>query len=78
MHSTRAAVSTTIRVTLARQRRSGRHLAQVLGMSAGAWHRRMAGAVAWDVDDLAGIARELGVPVADLVADLDDAAKVLS
>lgn len=56
-----------IRVLLARRKMSAAELARRTGQKPAALSRRMTGDVAFDLDDLEVIARELGVSVVDLL-----------
>lgn len=57
-----------IRVHLARRRMSAAELARRTGLKQPYVSRRMTGEIAFDLDDLEVIARELGVTVAELIA----------
>lgn len=61
-------VAEVIRAELARRKSSQGDLAEVLSLSQPAIHRRMAGKVAWRVDELNKVAEYLGVPVAEIMA----------
>ena len=54
---------------MATERRTQADLAEVLGVSQPQAGARLRGEVAWSVDEIAAVARWLGVPVADLVRD---------
>lgn len=56
-----------IRVLLARRKMSAAELARRTGQRPAALSRRMTGEIAFDLDDLEVIARELGVRVIDLL-----------
>lgn len=62
-----ASVAAEVRAELARQRISQQLLAAKLGVSQQWVSRRIAGTVAFDVDELARIARLLGVPMAQFL-----------
>lgn len=62
----RDAVAGEVRAELGRKRLSGRELARRTGKNQAYWGRRIAGAVAFDVDDLVTVAEFLDVPVTDL------------
>ncbi|MEO3927866.1 helix-turn-helix transcriptional regulator [Micromonosporaceae bacterium B7E4] len=61
-----------IRVHLARRRMSAAELSRRTGLKQPYVSRRMTGEIAFDLDDLEVIARELGVKVADLIAGEDE------
>lgn len=56
-----------VRAELARRQISGRELASSLGWSVGLTARRLRGECPFDIDELAAVARFLGVPVSALV-----------
>lgn len=62
-----AQAAETIRLELARQRRSGRQLAAAVGWSAGTTSRRLNGETPLTVDELYACASFLGLPVARLL-----------
>jgi transcriptional regulator with XRE-family HTH domain len=64
----RDAVATAIRLALAAEKKSGRALAEEIGMPQSNFSRRMAGEVAFSIDELAAIAAKLNMPLAELVA----------
>lgn len=59
---TREAVASAVRVAMTRKKISGRVLAEMIGMPQSVFSRRMTGETAFDVDELAVIARVLGEP----------------
>lgn len=61
-------VGATVRAELARRRITQRQLATVLGIAQTQVSRRLAGEVAFNVDELAVVAEFLGLPVAALLA----------
>jgi transcriptional regulator with XRE-family HTH domain len=65
--STRTAVAANVRAEIARAGVQRRAVADAAGLSYEALHRRLHGRVAFDVDDLAAIARLLGIPMAQLL-----------
>ncbi|MCL1871843.1 MAG: helix-turn-helix domain-containing protein [Promicromonosporaceae bacterium] len=64
-------VAAEVRAALARHRLSQRDLASATGKSQAYWSRRMTGETALDVVDLSALAAFTHVPVAQLVAPLD-------
>lgn len=62
-------VSDVILVELARIRSNQGDLAPVLGLSQPAIHRRMAGKVAWRIDELTKVAGYLGIAVSALLPE---------
>ena len=62
---------TNVRVELAKVRLSGRGFAERLDWPHWYLARRLTGRVAFSVDDLEAIARELGVPLSYLLAEDD-------
>lgn len=60
-------VATAIRVELARKRISASNVAEQLGLSQAAVSRRLSGEVVIDVNELAAIARIVGVEPRDLL-----------
>lgn len=60
-----------VRAELARRRVSGRDLAVALGWSERTTRRRLAGHVAFTVDELTAVAQHLGLPPAELLPVLD-------
>ena len=66
--SLRATTAAEVRAEMARQRRSGVELATHLDLSQQAVSRRLAGEVAFDLDELAAVAEWLGVPLQTLIA----------
>ena len=69
MESLSTRVAANVRAEMARQRKRQADLGEVLGLTQGAVSKRMSGAVALDVDELARIAEFLGVPVDALITD---------
>lgn len=63
-----------IRVELARKRANQGQLAELLGLSQPAIHRRMSGKVPWRISELTQVAEYLGVTVSALLADDAEAA----
>ena len=59
----RETVAAEVRAQIARQRRSGRNVALELGWTQNYMWKRLAGVKAFDVEDLAAIAKVLDVPV---------------
>lgn len=62
-----ATVGATVRAELARRNIKQRQLAEVLGIAQTQISRRLAGDVAFNVDELAVVATFLGMSVSDLV-----------
>lgn len=62
-----------VRAELARRRISGRELARGLDWSAPTTWRRLSGALPFDIDELAAVARFLDVPLSELLPDEDGA-----
>lgn len=60
-------VAQVIRTELSRQNRSQNELAIQCGFTKSALSRRMTGEIPFDTEDLAAIAGELGISLADLV-----------
>lgn len=69
----REAVARAVRVAMAGKNISGRALADMIGMPQSAFSRRMTGETAFDVDELAAVARALEVPLSTFVADMPSA-----
>lgn len=63
-----ATVGATVRAELARRKRNQRELAEALGISQTQVSRRLAGEIAFNVDELAIVAAFLGVPMSLLIA----------
>lgn len=63
-----ATVAATIRAEMARQRVTQRQLVERLGWTQPYISRRMAGHVAFDVDELSAIADAIGVPTEDIIS----------
>jgi len=63
----RSDVATVVRVELAKRRMSAAELARRAGMKQQRLARRMTGNTAFDVDDLAAIAKVLDIPMAALL-----------
>lgn len=61
-----------VRAELGRQRITGRGLARELGWAFNTTSRRLSGQYPFDVDELAQVARYLGVPITTLIADDDE------
>lgn len=70
LSGTREAVASAVRVAMAREKKSGRALADEIGMPQSNLSRRMAGETAFTVDELAVIARALKTPLSEFVSDL--------
>lgn len=64
-----AAIGAEVRGLLAKQKISQTVAGQRLGLSQAAMSRRLLGEVPFNVDELAAIAKILGVPVARLLED---------
>jgi len=62
-----AAISSGLRARLAVQRITGAELARRLGRSQSSISRRLIGDAAWDVDELAAVARALDVDILEIV-----------
>jgi len=60
-------VSMEIRAEMARQRRTQGDLAPALGLAQVSLSKRLTGVVAWSTDEIECAARELGVPIEQLV-----------
>lgn len=67
----RTVVARNIRAELARRGISQRHLTEALGVTYTGVTRRLSGRTPLDVDEVAAVARYLGVPVSDLFIGLD-------
>lgn len=70
--SARRSIAGEIRAVMGRSRMSGRELAARAGLSQTALARRLNGQIPINVDELASVAAALAVPVASLVAPLDE------
>jgi transcriptional regulator with XRE-family HTH domain len=69
----REAVAAEVRAATARKRASQSKIAKALGMSQQALSRRYTGEIAFDINELFGIAKYLDVPVSDLLPnDVDE------
>jgi len=64
----RQAVATEVRVLMARHRINQKQLAEAVGIKQPSLSRRLSGEIAFDIDELAAIARHFGVALSDLVA----------
>lgn len=62
-------VALNVRAEIARQRRSGSNVAKSLGRTQAWISRRLAGHVAFSIDELNEIADELSIPLSVLIAD---------
>lgn len=62
-HSLRLQVAGEVRAEMARQKKTGRELGDVLGLTAMSASRRLSGQTSIDLDELSKIADWLGVPV---------------
>lgn len=67
MTDARRASSAEVRAALARAGMNVADLARATGTSHGYWSKRLTGAIALDVDDLATVAAVTGAPVESLV-----------
>lgn len=67
MSNARRATSAEVRAALARAGLNVADLARATGTSHGYWSKRLNGAIALDVDDLATVAGVTGAPVESLV-----------
>lgn len=66
-------VAATVRAELARRRISQTAVSERLEMSQASVSRRLTGDTPWDINELAAIADLIGVPLALLVAEADEA-----
>lgn len=64
-----ATVGATVRAELARRRIKQRQVAEVLGIAQTQVSRRLDGTVAFNVDELAAVAKFLDMSVAELVGE---------
>jgi len=65
----RAKIAAEVRAEVARQKKSQREIASMLGVDqAGAW-RRLNGEQPWRADELVKLAEALGVPVAQFLGE---------
>ena len=67
----RTVVARNIRAELARRGMPVRHLTEALGVTYTGVTRRLSGQTPLDVDEVAAVARFLGIPVIDLFAGID-------
>lgn len=67
-------VAAEVRAAMARHRITQEHMARLLGLSQTALSRRLTGAVAFDVNELARVAEHLGMASADLLGQPERAA----
>lgn len=72
--TTARVVAANVRAELARRGRSATNLAASIGMSQSAMARRLAGQIAFDVNDLGAVATELDVPLSVLLPRVEAAA----
>ena len=73
LSTTSQRVAANVRAEIARSNRSGANVASALGRSQHWISRRLAGQVAFDTDELAAIAGELGVPLSALIGEAQEA-----
>lgn len=66
-------VAANVRAEIARHNRSGTNVANALGRSQHWMSRRLAGQVAFDMDELTEVADELGVPLSALIGEAQEA-----
>lgn len=69
VHLTRARVAATVRAEIARAGARRAEIATAAGLSYQALARRLSGDVAFDVDELAAVAQQLSIPVAQLLGE---------
>lgn len=69
MHTTKRVLRDTVKVAMIRRDVTVGALADQLGLSRAAVHRRLSGVVAWNTDELDAVAAYLDTTVADLVTD---------
>jgi DNA-binding Xre family transcriptional regulator len=73
LSGTREAVTGAVRIAMARQKMSGRALAERIGMSQSSFSRLMTCETAFTVEELADVAAALECTVAELVGTVDRA-----
>jgi transcriptional regulator with XRE-family HTH domain len=71
LSAAREAVAAEVRAATARYRMSQSKIAKALGISQPALSRRYSGVIAFDTDELFGIAKLLNVPLSELLPDAD-------
>lgn len=64
-----AEIAANVRAELARGQHQQQAIAELLGLSRMAIHRRLTGATAFRADELAKIAAHIGVPMAELAGE---------